>query len=195
MTSADRRGVDLPGFAQPVADAQSCFRAVLDAMSHPGRIVAAGEGVRAPPPLAPATAAVLLTLADAETPVWLDAEAAPATDWLRFHCGSTLAEAEVAPFAVCLRLPPLTLFDWGSHDGPETSATVILQLAGFEAGPRLRLSGPGLRQPETVRLGLPEGFVADWRANHAAFPRGVDMVLCAGTQLVALPRSLSIEVA
>ena len=148
-TSGDRRDVDLPGFADPVGDAQSCFRAVLDAMSHPGRIRPAGAGLRPPEPLAPATAAVLLTLADAESPVWLDEAAGAAADWLRFHCGVALAEPSAASFAVCLgALPPLAWFDWGSHDGPETSATVILQLPSFDAGPRLRLSGPGLREPE-----------------------------------------------
>ena len=189
-------GVDLPGFAQPVADAQACFRAVLEAMSHPGRIGSVGAGLRAPAPLAPATAAVLLTLADAETPLWLDPAADAAADWLRFHCGATLVPAEAAMFAVCLSLSPLGSFNWGTHDGPEESATVILQLASFDAGPRLRLSGPGLRGPDVVRLGaLPDDFVSGWRANHAAYPRGVDLVLCAGTQIAALPRSLSIEAA
>ena len=188
--------LDLPGFADPVADAQSCFRAVLDAMSHPGRILAAGTGLRAPHPLAPATAAVLLTLVDAETPIWLAPELADAAEWLRFHCGARLVPAAEAAFAVCQTLPPLDTFDWGSHDGPEGSATVILQLPGFDAGAPLRLSGPGLRAVEEVRLGaLPDGFVAAWRANHAAYPRGVDLVLCAGTRLAALPRSLSIEAA
>ncbi len=196
MTGANRAGVDRPGFAHPVADAQSCFRAVLDAMSHPGRILPAGANLRPPEPLAPATAAVLLTLADADTPVWLDAALAPAADWLRFHCGVTLVEPDAATFPVCLTLPPLASFEWGSHDGPETSATVILQLASFRDGPLLRLSGPGLREPEMVRLGtLPDGFVAEWQANRAAFPRGVDLVLCAGAQLAALPRTLMIEVA
>ena len=63
---------DRPGFADPVADAQSCFRAVLDATSRPGTVKAAGTGLRPPVPLDPATAAVLLTLADADTPLGLD---------------------------------------------------------------------------------------------------------------------------
>ncbi len=186
--------VDLPGFAQPVADAQACFRTVLDAMSHPGRVGTIAANLRAPPPLAPATAAVLLTLTDAETPLWLDPAADGASDWLRFHCGVSLVPADAAMFAVCLTLPPFGTFNWGSHDGPEESTTVILQLASFDAGPRLRLSGPGLREPEVVRLGaLPDDFVAAWQANHAAYPRGVDLVLCAGNQVAALPRSLSIQ--
>ncbi|WP_158745396.1 phosphonate C-P lyase system protein PhnH [Acidisphaera sp. L21] len=188
--------VDLPGFAQPVADAQSCFRAVLDAMSHPGRVLFAGVDLAAPSPLAPATAAVLLTLADAETPIWLEPAAADAADWLRFHCGAMLVEPGEAQFAVCLGLSSLAPFNWGTHEGPEASATLIVQIPSFDAGPRLRLSGPGLRVPETVRLGaLPADFVDQWRANHAAYPRGIDLVLCAGSQLAALPRSITIEAA
>jgi alpha-D-ribose 1-methylphosphonate 5-triphosphate synthase subunit PhnH len=57
-----------------------------------------------------------------------------------------------------------------------------------------RLSGPGLREPAMLKaVGLPAGFVADWQRNHALYPRGVDIILCAGTVLTALPRSVSIE--
>ena len=183
----------LPGFADPVTQAHACFRSVLEAMSHPGRIIDLGGGLHGPEPLEPATAAVLLTLADGETPVWLDPAAEAASDWVRFHCGAPFAGPEMAAFAVCLALPPLDAFGWGSHDGPETSTTVILQVARFDAGPALRLAGPGLQAPETVRLGLPGDFAARWRANRAAFPRGVDLVVCAGTAVAALPRSVSVE--
>ena len=186
--------VDHPGFAAPVAGAQACFRAVLDAMAHPGRIVAAGAGLSPPAPLALATAAVLLTLVDVDTPVFLDDAAAEAADWVRFHCGCMLNEPARAAFAVCLALPPLERFDWGTHDRPEASATLIVQLPHFGTGPRLRLAGPGLRDAQTVCLGpLPGDFPARWRANRAAFPRGVDLVLCAGAQLAALPRSVAVE--
>ena len=186
---------DLPGFTDPVADAQSCFRAVLDAMAHPGRSFRVPATLQAPPPLHPATGAVLLTLADADTPVWLGAGAEGAADWVRFHCGAPSAEPGAAAFAVCLDLPAFEAFSWGSHDGPETSATLILQCPRLDAGPRLRLTGPGLREAAVVQLGLPADFVARWRPNHAAFPRGVDLIVCSGSDVAALPRSIRVEAA
>ena len=39
---------------------------------------------------------------------------------------------------------------------------------------------------------LPAGFAAAWAANHAKFPRGIDLILCAGTEIAALPRSVRI---
>ena len=76
--------IALPGFAEPVGEAQATFRAVLDAMARPGKLHQAGERLAAPVPLDPATAALLLTLADNETPLWLDAVAVAARDWLAF---------------------------------------------------------------------------------------------------------------
>src|SRR6185312_9267216 len=78
-------GVELPGFADPVLDAQSCFRAVLDAMARPGRLHQAGSGLTPPAPLHQATAAMLLTLADGDAPVWLDPAASAAREWVLFH--------------------------------------------------------------------------------------------------------------
>jgi len=83
-------GVALPGFADPVSDAQSTFRAVLDAMARPGQVHHVGGGLTAPAPLDRATAAVLLTLVDNETPLWVDSAAADAREWLAFHCGAAL---------------------------------------------------------------------------------------------------------
>ncbi len=193
--------LDRPGFADPAADAQSCFRAVLDAMSRPGTIVAAGTGLRPPAPLDPATAAVLLTLVDADTPLWLDpaATAAPAAsaaaDWAAFHCGAPRAgRIGAAAFACALAMPVLSSLHPGTDLAPEGSATLILQVPALGQGTPFRLSGPGLRAPARLRLdGLPDDFLAQWAANHALYPCGVDLVLCEGDRLCALPRSVRIE--
>jgi alpha-D-ribose 1-methylphosphonate 5-triphosphate synthase subunit PhnH len=187
--------VDLPGFVNPVIEAQTTFRAVLDAMARPGTIHHAGEYLAAPVPLDRATAAVLLTLVDHETPLWLDVSATPARDWLAFHCGAALVtEPSAACFAVALSLPDLTQFPAGSHEAPEGAATVVLQVSALASGTRYRLSGPGLREPGLLSVcGLPTRFITQWQQNRSLFPRGVDIILCAGTALAALPRSVSIE--
>lgn len=182
------------GFADPVADAQRCFRAVLDAMARPGRI-ARVTGVTPPAPLAVAAGAVLLTLVDQDTPLWLDPDAAAARGWIEFHCGARIvADPADCGFAQTLGLPDLTRFPAGSHEAPETSATVICQIESFGAGVDYRLHGPGLREPVTLSAaGLPRGFASSWRRNQMLFPRGVDLILCAGDRLTALPRTVAIE--
>lgn len=187
--------IDLPGFANPVAGAQRCFRAVLDAMARPGRIHEAGGGLTPPAPLAPATAAVLLTLVDHDTPLWLDPDATAAREWIAFHCGAKLAATpETCAFALALSLPDLAAFPAGSDEAPEDSATIILQVRGFEGGRHFRLEGPGLREPTVLVIdGLPAEFAGAWQQNRARFPLGVDLILCAGTRLAALPRSVTVR--
>jgi alpha-D-ribose 1-methylphosphonate 5-triphosphate synthase subunit PhnH len=183
-----------PGFADPVADGQACFRAVLDAMAHPGRVYAIG-GTAAPAPLCDAAGAALLTLADHETPLWLGPGLQGARAWIAFHTGAPEAAAPGrAAFGVSLALPDLAAFPNGTDEAPETSATVIVQVASLTSGRRFVLEGPGLREPGVLAVdGLPADFVAIWQANHAQFPRGVDLILCAGNQLAALPRSVTVK--
>jgi alpha-D-ribose 1-methylphosphonate 5-triphosphate synthase subunit PhnH len=186
--------IDLPGFADPVSGSQSCFRATLEAMSRPGSLHQAGSGLTPPAPLDPATAGVLLTLVDAETKLFLAPDCTPAGEWIAFHCGAAAHPAiGEADFVLTTTLPDLATLKAGTDSGPEEAATVVLQVRGFGGGQTLRLAGPGLREPITLSVdGLPEGFAAAWATNHALFPRGVDIILCAGTTIAALPRSLQI---
>lgn len=187
--------IDLPGFADPVTAAQRCFRAVLDAMARPGSLHAAGEGLAPPPPLDAATAAVLLTLVDGETPLWLDPRLHAARAWIVFHCGAVcVTDPAMASFVVTDALPDIAVLHLGSHEAPETAATAIVQVPALGVGRRYRLRGPGLRDHAILAVdGLPATFATIWADNHARFPRGVDLILCAGSRLAALPRSLSIE--
>jgi alpha-D-ribose 1-methylphosphonate 5-triphosphate synthase subunit PhnH len=186
--------LDVPGFADPVLGAQSTFRAVLDAMSRPGSLHRAGEGLAPPPPLARSTAAVLLTLVDADTKLHAEAACAPARDWIAFHCGADLvADPDDAAFTLALSLPSLHTLPAGTDDAPEDGTTLILQVAALDSGQAWLLSGPGLASPVTLRAdGLPPDFASIWAANHALYPRGVDLILCAGEMLTALPRSVRI---
>jgi alpha-D-ribose 1-methylphosphonate 5-triphosphate synthase subunit PhnH len=187
--------IELPGFGDPVGDAQATFRAVLDAMARPGKLHQVGAGLAAPAPLDNATAAVLLTLIDNETPLWVDPVADAARAWLAFHCGAAITDVVgEAAFAVALALPELTALSSGSDEAPEDSATLILQVRALGSGARYRLAGPGLREASILAVdGLPGHFVAAWRQNRVQSPRGVDVILCSGTTLTALPRSVTIE--
>ena len=184
--------IDLPGFADPVLGAQACFRAVLAAMSRPGVIQMAGEGITPPDPLAPATAAVLLTLVDAETPLAVAPGLAAAGARIDFHCGAPRGGKPA--FVVTDALPDLAALDAGTDEGPEDSVTVILQVAALGAGARFELAGPGLAVPAALAVeGLPADFAARWAANHGLYPRGIDLILCAGTRIAALPRSVAVS--
>ena len=216
-----------PGFADPVLDSQACFRAVLDAMARPGTVHVA----HAPPPpgLDAATAAVLLTLVDIETPVWI--EGGVAAEWVGFHCGAPATTPERAAFAVVRGALDLSMFGAGSDEAPEDGATVIVQVAGIVAqkpspaggrglggggvtgtadgvgGPTLTptlsrqrereqtfmVRGPGIETTATLHItGLPDDFTTQWATNRTRFPRGVDLILCAGDRIAALPRTVEI---
>ncbi len=182
------------GFAKPVQDAQSCFRAALDALARPGSLHHL-RPVVAPSPLCPAAAALLLTLVDQETPFWLDPDATSARHWIAFQCGAPcVVDTASAAFAFSLGLPDLTRFSPGTHEAPENAATLIVQLPALAGGRPWRLSGPGLRDSACLApLGLPADFATLWRRNRALFPGGVDLILCADAMMTALPRTVLIE--
>jgi alpha-D-ribose 1-methylphosphonate 5-triphosphate synthase subunit PhnH len=183
-----------PGFTDPVQDGQSCFRAVLEALSRPGRIQTLDSALTPPAPLHPATAAVLLTLVDTETPLHHDA-GAEADAWLRFHCGCPMAPVGEAGFVLAVTAPPaLGTLATGSDEEPERGATLILQVESLEAGKGLRLRGPGIEHEHRLHVeGLPQGVLADRATLRGLFPQGVDIILCAGDRIAALPRTTLIE--
>jgi alpha-D-ribose 1-methylphosphonate 5-triphosphate synthase subunit PhnH len=190
----------LPGLPDPVLDSQRIFRGVLEALAHPGRVVAVAGPSPTPPAVSTASAAVCLALLDFETPTWLDAVARgdETADWLRFHCGCPIAaEPGRARFALITdpgRMPPLDAFDAGSDEYPDRSATLIVQVSGLTAGMGRRLIGPGIAgEAQLEAIGLADGFWAQLARNQARFPRGVDVILAAGAEVAALPRTTRTE--
>jgi len=77
------------GFANPAIGSAHAFRRVMEAMARPGTIQDV-EGAAPPAPMSPAMGAVLLTLCDTETPVYLagDLDCDAVRAWLSFHTGA-----------------------------------------------------------------------------------------------------------
>jgi alpha-D-ribose 1-methylphosphonate 5-triphosphate synthase subunit PhnH len=182
-----------PGLADPVQDAQAIFRAVLQALSRPGTLHDVPAPPEPPRPLAPATAAVLLTLADGDAPVHLAAPFAGLSPWVAFHTGSAAVALGEAAFVVADTLPDFAALSSGTDEIPEASATILLQVPALVGGRALTLRGPGIETCwRFAPQGLPDDFVARWAANRRLYPRGIDLLFCAGNRVAALPRSTTV---
>jgi alpha-D-ribose 1-methylphosphonate 5-triphosphate synthase subunit PhnH len=188
-----------PAFRDPPRDAQGVFRAVMNAMARPGRVLPFRTGFDCPVPLNISAAAILIALADYETPIWLDAALGKAdgvTEFLRFHTGARIVgAAEEASFAVIAdpaAAPPFTAFAHGAPDYPDRSATLIYQVERLTAE-GWTLTGPGIAGKAALGAApLPADFARQHNANYARYPLGVDVLFAAPGAIAALPRSTRI---
>lgn len=185
-----------PGFPDSVAGSQAVFRVAMNAMARPGRCLTIEAGLTPPRPLAAASAALLLTLCDFETAVWLDpplAGEASIPEYIRFHTGARLvaspAEAAYAVVSDTARMPPLASFAQGTPDYPDRSGTLVLQVDVLAAR-GWRLEGPGIAGHTRFSASpLPGDFAGQMRANRRRFPCGIDIFFTTGSEIAALPRS------
>lgn len=201
MKQADLQHV-VPGFDDPVAGSQAVFRQALQALSLPGRVVTLPMRGRLPAGGQAAAAALWLALLDSDCTLWLSASLrdSDAPAWLRFHTGcrivDELSQARFVWLAAGDAWPLLSEMAAGSDEYPDQSATCVMELRRLQAdadGP-WQLSGPGILGTQGLHAqGLPDDFAAQWQANHAAFPRGVDVFLTTATELVGLPRSTRLQ--
>lgn len=189
-----------PGFPDPVQDSQQTFRAILEAMSCPGRIIILDNFFLPQAPLNLASAAVCLALLDFETALWTDLEsrATGTTDWLRFHCGcSVVPDPSEADFALITRsdlMPALNKFNTGNNESPEFSTTLIIQAGKLSPTKGMQLTGPGIETFSTLNVeGLTNRFRQDRQEQFAIFPLGVDIIFTCENRLAALPRTTKVE--
>lgn len=192
-------GLMQPGFNDPVLDSQQVFKAALKSLTNPGLVIDLPVLPPSPEPLYPGTAALLLTLLDLDTLVWLDPEAdtPEVADWLAFHCGCPLtADPGKAAFAVISdgrNLPGLELFSVGAEDSPEQSATVIIQVGELIRDRGRSLSGPGIEDRIDLKvLGLADLFWEFFNRNGGLFPQGLDFLLTGPGRICGLPRTTKV---
>lgn len=189
------------GFEEPVFEAQAVFRTLMDCMARPGTIGDVAASVLPPAPLNATAGAVALTLCDHDTAVWLTPALANSAlpGWLAFNAGATVTEErQDARFAFIEKgamLPNLCLFAQGTQEYPDRSTTLVVEIDAFEGGRPSTLKGPGIRTEEEIApVGLPDMFPHFWSENRQKFPRGVDLILVAGSSILCLPRTTVVSV-
>lgn len=185
---------------QSPAEAARLFRAILGCFSKPAVPVAIAMAADAPEPLLPTTAAVLLTLLDYQTPLWLSEELNrdAVRKYLSFHTGAPLTnvpqEAAFAAMNVAELLGRWPAFNLGTHEYPDRSTTIIVQVPSLSKGDAVTVAGPGLA--EAVRFQAAEASPALWqkiRNNNELFPIGSDFLFASAERVAAIPRSSRIS--
>lgn len=197
MSIATGPALRIPGFADPTHDAQRVFRAVLDALARPTLAQQVVIDIRPPQPLGPVVGAVILTLCDEQTPVWVDAALraeGDVTAWIGFHTGARIVDDPGEALFIVVSspeaIPALADLRAGTDEEPHLSATVIVDAREAEPQSDLIATGPGVNgQAHWDGRGLPADFIARWRQNSAQFPRGVDLILAEADAVRGLPRT------
>jgi alpha-D-ribose 1-methylphosphonate 5-triphosphate synthase subunit PhnH len=202
-SSAASRSLDLsgllPGFTDPTRESQTAFRAIMNATARPGCTADLSGAPTPPDGLCRAAGAAALTLIDQDTPLWLHPafRGGSVETWLRFHCTCPIVEAPLeAAFAIIADpgdMPPLAAFNQGDAKYPDQAATLIVQVAALDGGPVLEMRGPGIAAvAQCAPVGLPATFWVARADLVAHFQYGFDLMLCAGDQLVSIPRTTRI---
>ncbi|GAB4238873.1 MAG: phosphonate C-P lyase system protein PhnH [Stanieria sp.] len=171
---------------------QRIFRQLLQGMSLPGTIIdlqgelATSSGL----------VGILATLLDRSV-TWSD-EDNLVSQRDRTLLQATLTETEKAQFIVKdASKPPRSQFSppLGELANPERGATLILVGEALGIGNlHLQLAGAGIESTRQISL---VGFESQWFSCRqqwvAHFPLGVDLILLAGTRLMAIPRTTQIS--
>jgi len=160
----------------------STFEALMWALSRPG-------DVRTLPQ--PGFGAIAETLIDLECSAYAD------TPDMRAHIvasGAVLAETIGAADHVFLSSPKsvdLAEISCGSALYPDDGATLVAVAA--HSGPRVRLTGPGIKDMAEVSINLTPGFWA-MRDMLCLYPEGFDIFFIDGDKVIGIPRSTKVEV-
>ncbi len=178
------------GFQDVPVEAAFAFRQIMTAMARPGTIRAV-DGAVPPAPMSVAAGAVVLTLCDPDTPLFLSPtlDTPEVRSWITFYTGAPFAAAKDAAFALgAWDDLSLDAFSVGTPEYPDRSTTLIVAVDHL-ANEGATLQGPGIKDSAT--LSLPE--VQAFQRNAALFPLGLDFIFTCQHRLAALPRTTRVS--
>ena len=181
-------------------DQAKIFRMVLEAMSHPGRIV----DFKVPPLTLPLgisseMAALVFTLCDFQTPICMKSKTPEIEKFVKFHTGAAFADAvSSATFIVADtkdKISPFGDFAQGTHEYPDRSSTLLIQVEAITNSGNVALMGPGIAGQTFLNIKkLDMMFWEGLHANHAQYPLGVDVIFVTQGKIAAIPRSTHIQI-
>jgi alpha-D-ribose 1-methylphosphonate 5-triphosphate synthase subunit PhnH len=201
----------------PVFDAQSHYRLLLDSMARPGKINELPRlrlSLPAGTVLTEAAALVGFALLNADVSFFVDGNGADlAAQYLLVNTSARPAEAEEADFVFATGAASGVLVEAmkkGTLSYPEEGATLVASVSALateaqglgpvtpgDPGDRLALTlkGPGVAGEKTFFVrGLSAGLLSALQQSNLEFPLGVDLVLADGDgHLAAIPRSSQIR--
>jgi alpha-D-ribose 1-methylphosphonate 5-triphosphate synthase subunit PhnH len=181
-------------------DQAKIFRMVLEAMSHPGRIVEFKTPPLKPPlGLSAEMASLVFTLCDFQTPIWMTSKTAEIEKFIKFHTGAAFADAaSTATFIVADtkdKLSPFEDFAQGTHEYPDRSSTLLIQVEAITNSGSVALMGPGIAGQTFLNVKkLDTMFWEGLNDNHAQYPLGVDVIFVTQGKIAAIPRSTHIQI-
>ncbi len=198
MTTLPVQTFQPPPSTSAETSARETFQALMGALSNPGRLFTLpGAGLTTHQ----SCAQIGMTLLDLETSFYTPDHT------LRGILTHSGARFRTPASAAYLFLPDLALFEpmmlrqtldiiaqttVGTITDPDQGATLIVACE-VGHGQRLQLSGPGIQQRHELHVdSLPVEF---WRlrADKIHYPLGIDIFLVAGSQVVGLPRTTTVE--
>ncbi len=184
----------------PVFDAQTHFRLLMDSMARPGKLnVLNGVMIAPPASLNPASALVGLALLNADVTYYATENAGVIADYFVTNTASRPAPVDVADFVF---LPgnqaseTLTEAKIGTLSYPETNAFVVIDVETISAEPTpdsvpITLAGPGVNGETRVFVrGLNPDLLLTIRQKNVEYPLGLDTILTGkDNKICCIPRS------
>ncbi len=194
-----------------VFDSQATYRALLDAMSRPGRVFQVPRRAYGAPPAGfmPPALTILKTLCDHRVSFSIG-RAEDRGEWIRYlevnlstPFGS-LEQADYALFDGSVFEEGFSGLKRGTLEFPEHSATALIGVRELaeEAAHRdegactLLLEGPGVKgRARLSAAGLHRRYVEERGRANRFFPMGIDIILAdPGGRVAGIPRTSRVEV-
>lgn len=185
---------------QLIYTTQQAYRQLLDSLARPGRLHTIEPSQAYGVNIFDQTLDVLQTLLDGEVSFHLvgnDTETVSEIELRTLANETTLDEAEfiIVPESAGEEglLEALTRAKRGTIISPEKSSSLIIEVSTLSEGSTYRCQGPGIESTHEFQTTLPADFTETLMTVNEEFPRGIDLYLLDGTQILGLSRTTKIE--